>query len=99
MKIHELKTVQPYFGLVKNGLKSFELRKNDRDFRSQDYVILKEYDENKGFTGEKVFCQICFIMFAYPGIESGYCVFSFARVNETDIPAGPKFEPRKPKMK
>lgn len=29
MKVHELKTVQPYFNQVAYGQKRFELRKND----------------------------------------------------------------------
>jgi len=31
MKIHELKTIQPHFDNVWCGLKSFEVRKDDRE--------------------------------------------------------------------
>ncbi len=40
---HHLKTVNPFFEEVWNGNKTFELRKNDRDFRVGDEVTLIEY--------------------------------------------------------
>lgn len=43
MKIHGLKTTQPYFGQVKNGAKTAELRKNDHDFKAGDLLLLQEY--------------------------------------------------------
>ena len=43
MKTHELKLLTEYFKDVESGLKTFELRKNDRDFQVGDTLILKEY--------------------------------------------------------
>lgn len=43
--IHELKTIQPYFNAVYNGTKTFELRKNDRDYKVGDILNLREYDD------------------------------------------------------
>lgn len=43
MKTHELKIDIKYFEDVKKGIKTFELRKNDRDFKVGDILILKEY--------------------------------------------------------
>ncbi len=43
MKKHELKLLTKYFKDVEIGLKTFELRKNDRDFQVGDTLILKEY--------------------------------------------------------
>lgn len=42
--IHELKILPQYYCRVKDGSKTFEVRKNDRGFQSGDTVILKEYD-------------------------------------------------------
>lgn len=42
-KIHELKIWPPYYREVVNGVKTFEVRKYDRDFRVGDILILKEY--------------------------------------------------------
>lgn len=55
MKTHYLKTVQPFFSNVKNGTKTFEHRRNDRDFQVGDEVYLQEYDLQKNtFSGQEV---------------------------------------------
>lgn len=41
MKIHELKTDSEVFYDVRNRLKNFEIRKNDRDFKPGDYLHLR----------------------------------------------------------
>ncbi|MFK4941218.1 DUF3850 domain-containing protein [Lactococcus petauri] len=43
MKTHELKLDVKYFNEVKNGTKNFEIRKNDRDFKVGDILILKSF--------------------------------------------------------
>lgn len=39
-----LKTIQPFFNDVAFGSKRFEVRKNDRDFKVGDFLVLQEYD-------------------------------------------------------
>ncbi len=48
--IHQLKILPQFFELWASGKKRAELRKNDRDFRVGDIVILNEWDpkKNKG---------------------------------------------------
>jgi hypothetical protein len=41
---HVLKTWPEYFDPVSKGLKTFEIRKNDRDYKVGDVLILKEYN-------------------------------------------------------
>ncbi|WP_339011306.1 DUF3850 domain-containing protein [Lactococcus garvieae] len=43
MKVHELKLDVKYFDEVKNDTKNFEIRKNDRDFKVGDILILKAF--------------------------------------------------------
>ncbi|EAE7802272.1 DUF3850 domain-containing protein [Listeria monocytogenes] len=48
-KLHELKTMSEYFVPVAEGRKTFEIRKNDRDFKIDDYLLLKEFKDT--YTG------------------------------------------------
>jgi ASC-1-like (ASCH) protein len=43
-KYHELKIVEPYYTAVSTGKKTFEIRRNDRDFKIGDRLILSPYD-------------------------------------------------------
>lgn len=47
MKIHELKLDTFYFDDVKSGLKTFEIRKNDRDFKVGDVLSLSRFEDGK----------------------------------------------------
>jgi len=51
-QVHELKVVKPYFAMIEDGRKPFELRKNDRNYKTGDLLILREYvpDQNE-YTG------------------------------------------------
>ncbi len=84
---HELKIWPEYFEFVKDGRKTFEVRKDDRGFSFGDAVVLKEWDpdrptdirngqiihENpKGYTGRQLTFQIGYIF----EIGDGQVVFS-----------------------
>lgn len=60
-KIHELKTVQPYFESVKSGKKNFEYRLNDRDYKVGDRLDLMEYDMSTGFSGDHLHKVVTYI--------------------------------------
>lgn len=59
--IHELKILSGYFKDVLDGRKSFEVRKNDRDFREGDLLALNEYGEG-GYTGRCCLVKIDYIL-------------------------------------
>lgn len=46
---HELKCNPEYFARIGSGQKTFEIRKNDRDFQVGDILVLKEYDPKRGW--------------------------------------------------
>lgn len=48
--IHALKIQPKYFEVVRSEVKTFELRKNDRDFRVGDFLALNEWDSDH-YTG------------------------------------------------
>ena len=71
-RVHELKILPQYFVAVAAGRKTFEIRKNDRDFQVGDEVVLKEWDNE--YTGQEVEAVILFVT-DYEQKE-GYVVFS-----------------------
>lgn len=69
MEIHELKTAKHYFKEVFMGHKTFEIRKNDRNFKNGDTLILKEWDSfRETFTGRKLARTVTYI---FPGGSYG----------------------------
>lgn len=76
LTVHELKTVQPWFDLVKSGAKPFEIRKDDRGFKVGDALILREWDpETEDYTGEFVLRFVTSkVDGGQYGVEVGTCV-------------------------
>lgn len=50
--VHELKTLPKYFKAVKLGHKTFEVRKDDRDFQVGDILLLKKWDDGQYLVDE-----------------------------------------------
>ncbi len=76
-RTHELKTVQPYFERSWENTKTFEVRKNDRDFQSGDDVKLMEYDSAyKKYTGRELYGTILYVLYNFDGLADGYVAFS-----------------------
>lgn len=74
---HELKTIQPYFDRVWNGDKTFEVRKNDRDFQSGDEVKLMEYNPNDNtYSGRIVYATIGYVLNGFDALKDGFVCFS-----------------------
>lgn len=59
--IHALKTLPEYFEAVRQNKKTFELRKNDRDFQVGDYLALNEWDGEK-YTGRSLLVRVLYIL-------------------------------------
>lgn len=53
--VHKLKTWRSYFYAVTSGAKNFEIRKNDRDFKEGDMLILQCFDpKTETYDGQEV---------------------------------------------
>jgi hypothetical protein len=77
-KEHQLKTETEYYQAVEKGLKQFELRKNDRNFKVGDILILVEV-VNEYATGRKLgLPPIKYIMHGGKyGLDEGYCILGW----------------------
>ncbi|MFP7277315.1 DUF3850 domain-containing protein [Bacillus paralicheniformis] len=74
--VHSLKIKQEFFAPVIQKIKTFEIRKNDRNFCIGDQIILNEWNEDiNRFTGRKIKGEITYIT-DYEQKEN-YIVFSF----------------------
>ena len=83
MKRHNLKILPQYFEAQVDGLKSFELRKNDRKFKVGDEIKLNEISSKIGDnykpTGRACLVLITYILHSdhgneFEGLEPGYCI-------------------------
>lgn len=78
MDIHYLKILPCYFEDVENGNKKFELRKDDRNYKIGDFIVLREFENGK-YTGRRKCKQITYILRNCPeyGLKDGYCIIGF----------------------
>lgn len=76
--IHELKTWPKYFEEILTGNKTFEVRKNDRDFKQDDTLLLKEWNpEYLKYTGREISKKVGYVLKGRQfGIEAEHCVMS-----------------------
>lgn len=75
-EVHKLKALPEYFELVRIGVKNFEVRKNDRDFKVGDLLILQEWDGSK-YTGRDQRRKICYILDNKDYCKEGYVILGF----------------------
>lgn len=79
MVTHKLKIDPKYFEDVRLATKTFEIRKNDRNFHVGDKLLLCEYDrDKKEYTGNQLTATITYITdFAQ---KDGYIVIALNNI-------------------
>lgn len=91
-KTHELKTWPSFYEAITTGSKTFEIRRNDRDFAPGDTLILQEYDPNPDaihqYTGRQIKALVGFVVHGGVfGVQPGHCVMSIHPDFKTATPA------------
>jgi hypothetical protein len=81
---HEIKIYPRYFEAVMSGDKTFELRRNDRDYKVGDVILLEEFEYEVGgsYTGRNLSVTISYILKeedgkGWIGLRPGYCCIGF----------------------
>jgi hypothetical protein len=81
---HHLKTWPVFFSRLASGEKTFEVRKNDRDYQVGDTLVCEEWNPdqpNAGYTGNSLRFLVTYVM---PGgnfgIAPAFCVLGIRRV-------------------
>lgn len=83
MKTHEIKCYPEYYQPIINGAKRFEIRYNDRDYKVNDYLLIKEQTLT-GYTGRYCLCRIVYILDSPMYLQSGYVCLSIMLLNMFD---------------
>lgn len=80
---HYLKTETEYYKAVENGVKTFDLRKNDRDYQIGDIIHLIEIVEDVPTGRQLSPKEITYIFYSFDtvdGLKSGYCILQLRRI-------------------
>ncbi|MCT8975517.1 DUF3850 domain-containing protein [Clostridium sp. CX1] len=73
--VHYLKTWTQFFQDVRSGIKQFEVRKNDRNYRVGDTLILEEFDPIKQIkTGAWIPKRIVYKLDDEQFVKEGYVI-------------------------
>lgn len=76
---HDLKIWPTYFDAVADGLKTFELRRDDRGFRAGDVLLLREWNPNtEVYTGRTIRCHVDYLLNGTPelGLLRGFAIMA-----------------------
>lgn len=84
--IHELKIKPQYYEDTKIGIKTFEIRKNDRDFKLGDILILNEYsldDSGAGtYSGRALTVRVTYLLNDPEYCKEGFVILGIIPVGE-----------------
>ena len=87
MKLHELKIKNEYLVEVVMGRKTFELRKNDRDYQVGDLIrFIDIKQDSKGgldiYIDEDTLYKITYILKDVPeyGLDKDYCILGIKKL-------------------
>lgn len=89
MKLHELKIKHKYLVQVDCGIKTFELRKNDRDYQVGDLIRFIDLSEMESpyvlispVIDENTLYQITYILKDVPeyGLDKDYCILGIKKL-------------------
>jgi len=91
MTVHQLKSWPEFFGPLLDGSKNFELRKNDRDYRVGDHLLLQEYEpRDQRFTGRELAKRVTYVLtgagigsiLPLKGLSIGYAILGLSDVEK-----------------
>lgn len=90
MSLHHLKSWPEFFEPVLEGEKTFELRRNDRDYKVGDHLVLREYEPGEDrYTGRELVKRVSYVMRGignvgsiapYKGLSMGYAILGLADI-------------------
>lgn len=79
MKVHDIKIKPNFLADIVSGVKTFEIRKNDRGYKKGDILNLQEY-ENGEYTGNELKVKVTYIPDFY--LPDNYVVMGIELIEE-----------------
>jgi hypothetical protein len=89
--LHKLKTHTPYFHAIIDGPKTFEVRKNDRDFRVDDVLRLEEWNPGCGYSDAYTHYKVTYLAQGVFGLPADVCVMAIVPCFYPEIDAATQF--------
>ncbi len=81
--IHCLKVTPEFFPAIACGDKNFEVRVNDRNFKTGDMLVLQEWDN--GYTREAVTKIVTYTLYGGRfGVQDGYVVMGLRDYSQSE---------------
>jgi Domain of unknown function (DUF3850) len=80
---HALKTTQPFFAHIEEGKKTFEVRRNDRNFKVGDKLLLQEF-HNEKYTGQEWEGEITYILDSTDFCKKGFVILGIAEKSQSN---------------
>jgi Domain of unknown function (DUF3850) len=62
MTLHRLKCWPQSFAPLLANTKTFDLRRNDRDYQVGDVLLLQEWDRDRGYSGREVKRRVGYVL-------------------------------------
>ena len=83
--LHELKILPFFYQEIVNGNKNFESRKNDRDFKVNDILLLREFDFGS-YTGRRTVVKVTYILDdSWEQVKPGYAILAIQPCSIIDL--------------
>ena len=80
---HELKSEPQYFQPVWVSVKTFEIRQNDRNYKTFDEIVLQEWDpQEREYTGREINGYIAYMTDFHQHV--GWVVFQIVITNRSE---------------
>jgi len=79
---HDLKTQPEFFKRLWSGEKTFEIRKNDRNYRMGDTLLLREWTQREGYTEREITATVTYLLGGL-GLKDGWVVMSIKEIDRS----------------
>lgn len=89
---HEVKCEAEHYDAIERGYKGAELRYNDRNYRTGDYITLVRCEKTPAGvrpTGSAMLVRVSHLLFEHAGLAPGYVMLSIEKLARYQ-PAPPK---------